>query len=82
VDVRRVEAAGSDEAESHADAGTDECREVLAVGFDGVAAFAGGDGARGRVQEVVDEVGVAEEGDAVYGCGSQLELGDEVEVVG
>ena len=82
MDVRGVEAAGPDEAERHADSRADECREVFAVGFDGVAALARGGGAWGRVEEVVDEVFVAEQGDAVDGCGRQLELGDEVQVVG
>ena len=45
VRVRRVEAAGSEEAERHADSGADEGGEYFAVGADGVAAFAAGDGA-------------------------------------
>jgi hypothetical protein len=82
MDVRRVETAGADEAQGHADSRADEGGEVFAVGLDGVAALALGDGARRGVEKVVDEVGVVEQGDAVYGCGRQLKLGDEVEVVG
>ncbi len=68
VRVRGVEAAGADEAEGHADAGADEGREDGAVGAHGVAAFAGCDGRRGWVVEVVDEVGVGgDEVDAVFG---------------
>ncbi len=81
--VRGVEAAGADEAEGHADAGADEGGEDGAVGAHGVAAFAGCDGARGRVVEVVDEVGVGgDEVDAVFGCRGEDEGLDEILVVG
>ena len=71
VRVWRVEAARADEAERHADAGADEGGEDFAVRAHGVAAFAGGDGARRRVVEVVDEVRVGgDKVDAVFcACG-------------
>ena len=74
VGVRGVEAAGTDEAEGHADAGADEGREDFAVCADGVAAFAACDGGRRGIVKVVDEVGVvSDEIDAVSCGGCELE---------
>lgn len=57
MDVWRVEAAGADEADGHGDAGSDQRWEEFAVGFDGVASLACGDGVGGwGVVEVVFEV--------------------------
>ena len=39
VHVRRVEAAGAEEAERHGDSVADERGELLAVGFDGFASW-------------------------------------------
>lgn len=75
MDVRRVEAAGAEEAEGHGGGGADEGGEAFAVGFDGVAAVAGGDACRCGV-EVEDEVGVGEEGYAVDGVGGEDQGGD------
>ena len=73
VDVRSVETTGAEEADCHTSAGTNECREGLAVCGDEVTAFACG--LLARVAEVEDELLVIwEEGEAVDGCVCKEEL--------
>ena len=55
MDVRGVETAGAEEAESHGDAGADEGGEDGPVGSHGVPAFSGCDCFGGWGGEVVDE---------------------------
>lgn len=84
VRVRGVEAAGTDEAEGHADAVAYQGREVLAVGLDGVPSVAGRDGRAERwVVEVVQVVaGVGEEVETVGGRRGLEEGVDQVLVAG
>ncbi len=56
--MRCVEATWTQEAESHGDTGSDKGGKGLAVRADCVAAFTGGEGVRGWVVEVEDEVAV------------------------
>ena len=80
--VRSVEAARAEEAEGHADASADKCWEGFAVGLDGVAAQTSGSGTCRRGAEIVDPVVGLKECQTIDGCRGQLELGDEVDVVG
>ena len=81
--VRGVEAAGTEEADGHADTGADEGWEDLTVRAHRVASFAACHRALRRVVEIVDKVGVvSDEIDAIFRGGCELEGLDQVLVVG
>ena len=83
VGVWRVEAAGTDEAECHADSGPDERWEDFTVRTHGVASFAARYCALWWVVEVVNEVRVVgDEIDAFFCGGCELERLDQSFVTG
>ena len=74
MSVWGVEAAGTEEADCHADTGADEGWEDFTVCAHGVASFAGYRRVLRWVVEIVDEVGViGDEIDAISRGGCELE---------
>lgn len=80
--MRRVEAARTNKADSHAHPGTDRCREDTAIRANGAPALAHCDSVGGRGEEVVLEVFRSEHVDPVSSGRCQLKIVDEIKVVG
>lgn len=81
MSVRRVDAAGANEADGHGYVVADEGRERLAVGGNGFPAGTSCNGAGGWVLEVKLEVCGTKKVDVIGRGSGELKLLDQVEVV-
>ena len=82
MDMRCIESAGADEADGHGDTCSNQSGEGFAIGFDRSSTSTGGGGFIWRRVEVVDEIALTEQADAVDCSWGKQELLNEVDVVG